>query len=335
MEEFAAACGVSRPTVSKYFNNPASVKKSTRAKIEAAIERFNYRPNIFAINQNRRLTKNIGIIVPYLTDPFFGELARNVEQRCIDLGFSPLLFSPYGDRELEKEILDSLRSFKPAGVLFAPLRRTSDRKAVESFCKDVPTVFFDSEIDGVGEAFVGSDNAQSIGLIVDYLCRVADPPCFFEMRTPVNPNAYKRHAAYVAAMERLGHAPRVVAVEGDTWSFERIGYQEGLNLLSRDGFPSDTVLCSNDRLAIGLIAAACERGRVVGHASGASLKIAGHDDHPFSRYTCPSLTTVTQEYAAIAERSVAALLEVIEAGGRLGSRDTTLFEGRLVMRNSA
>ena len=56
MEEFAAMSGVSRPTVSKYFNDPASVRASTRAKIEQALEQCDYRPNIFAINQNRNFT---------------------------------------------------------------------------------------------------------------------------------------------------------------------------------------------------------------------------------------------------------------------------------------
>ena len=73
MEEFASVSGISRPTLSKFFHDPDSVRKSTRAKIEIALDRFDYRPNIFAINQNRKLTKTIGILVPYLADPFFAE----------------------------------------------------------------------------------------------------------------------------------------------------------------------------------------------------------------------------------------------------------------------
>ena len=101
MQEFADVSGISRPTVSKYFNDPTSVRQSTRDRIEEALERYDYRPNIFAVNQNRRLTKNIGIVVPYLADPFFAEIARNIERRCIDAGFWPILFSSHGDRRLE------------------------------------------------------------------------------------------------------------------------------------------------------------------------------------------------------------------------------------------
>jgi DNA-binding LacI/PurR family transcriptional regulator len=60
MEEFASLSGISRPTVSKYFQDPDSVRPSTRARIEKALERYDYRPNIFAMNQNRKLTKNVG-----------------------------------------------------------------------------------------------------------------------------------------------------------------------------------------------------------------------------------------------------------------------------------
>jgi DNA-binding LacI/PurR family transcriptional regulator len=81
MEEFASVSGLSRPTVSKYFNDAESVRASTRTRIEQALEEYDYRPNIYAINQNRKLTKNVGILVPYLSDPFFAEIARNVERR--------------------------------------------------------------------------------------------------------------------------------------------------------------------------------------------------------------------------------------------------------------
>ena len=334
MQEFATASGISRPTVSKYFNNPDSVRPTTRVKIEEALERYDFQPNIYAMNQNRRLTKTVGIVVPYLADPFFAEIARNIERRCFEHGFWPILFSSHGDHDLEKGILATLRSLKPAGVLLAPLGRRSDRREVERFCADVPTVLFDSNLEGIGEAFIGSDNAQSVPLIVEYLCRTGSPPCFFEM-PPLNPNANKRRNAFVAAMERLGHEPHIVRISGKTWDFEQIGLDGGLELFKRDGFPTDTVLCSNDRLAIGLVAAAHAHGIAVGRAEGCEIRIAGHDDHPFSRFTSPSLTTVAQDYASISNRSVEVLFDLIESEGNLGSREETVFEGKLVMRASA
>lgn len=334
MEEFAAASGISRPTVSKYFHDMNSVRASTRRKIEEALEQYDYRPNIYAINQNRRLTKNIGIVVPYLADPFFAEIARNIERRCLDRGFWPILFSSHGEPTLENDILDSLRSLKPAGVLLAPLGRASDKGVIAKFCNDVPTVLFDSNVEGVGKAFIGSDNSQSISLIVEYLCRTGEPPCFFEM-PPINPNANKRRNAYIQAMERLGHPPHVIHVKGEGWGFEEVGYREGIRMIKSRELSTNTVLCSNDRLAIGVLAAAYGEGLRVGRGGGCALRIAGHDDHPFSRFACPPLTTVAQDYASISDRSVETLFDVIENGGPTEKRVDTLFEGKLVMRESA
>ncbi len=335
MEDFAAVSGISRPTLSKYFNDPDSVRKSTRARIEAALERFDYRPNIYAINQNRRQTKNIGLVVPNLTDPFFAGIARTVEEMIVAQGYNPLLLSSHGGPDQEISNLDSLRAIKPAGVLLAPLGRASDQRRVEEFTREVPTVLFDANLDGIGEAFFGSDNDQSVGLIVEYLCRTGEPPVFFEMKTPINPNAFKRRAAYIAAMEALGKNPHLIQVEGEGWDFEEIGFSEGTKVISGAQYQTSTILCSNDRLAIGFLSAAYEKGLRVGHTEMSDLRVAGHDDHPFSKFTCPSLTTVSQDYEAIAARSVESMMRLIESEKGPKPRETKLFEGRLIMRGSA
>ncbi|WP_371224580.1 LacI family DNA-binding transcriptional regulator [Roseovarius sp. 2305UL8-3] len=335
MEEFAAVSGISRPTLSKFFNNPDSVRASTRQRIEKALDQHDYRPNIYAMNQNRQTTRNIGVVVPYLADPFFTEIGRAVEVACINAGYSPILLSSHGNPELEKENLDSLRSLKPAGVLLAPFGRASDQKAIQEFGADVPLVLFDANISEAGEAFIGTDNFQSVGLIVEYLCRSGEPPSLFEMKTPSNPNAIKRRQAYGAAMERHGFTPHIFQVDGEGWDFEEIGKDEGGKLLAQAAFPTNTVLCSNDRLAIGMLSAAYGLGIRVGHGEGCSLRIAGHDDHPFSRFTCPPLTTIAQDYTAIADRAVSTLFRIIEAKEAPSVREETLFEGKLVMRDSA
>lgn len=335
MEEFATVSGISRPTISKFFNDPTSVRSTTRKKIEAALERYDYRPNIYAMNQNRKLTKNIGIVVPYLADPFFAEIARNIEQACIAAGYHPTLFSSHGDPALEIEILDNLRSLKPAGVLLAPLGRASDRSGIEDFCKNVPTVLFDSNIEGMGEAFVGSDNYSFVMQTVEYLTRTGEPPSFFEMRNPANPNANKRRNAYLQVMERLGFEPHVIRIDGEGWAFEEIGREGAFKLLDEKSMPTDTVLCSNDRLAIGFLSACYEKNIRVGRTADCSLRVASHDDHPFSKFTCPSLTTAAHDYSSVSDYSVESLFRLIESGGHFEERPETLFAARLIMRDSA
>ncbi|MEM9578232.1 MAG: LacI family DNA-binding transcriptional regulator [Pseudomonadota bacterium] len=333
MEEFASISGISRPTVSKYFNDPDSVRATTRARIEAALELYDYRPNIYAMNQNRKLTKNLGIVVPLLSDPYFSEIARNLEQRCILAGYSPTLFSSHGDPALEVEALETLRSLKPAGALLAPLGRASDRRALEKFCNDVPTLIFDSSVDEIGLGFVGSDNFQFTAHITDYLCRTGEPPSFFEMKTPANPNAHRRRQSYLNAMASFGHTPDVISIEGEGWGFEEIGRLGGHEALSKGRFSTNTILCSNDRLAIGLLTACYEQGLRVGRGSDCAIRVAGQDGHPHSRYTCPPLTTISHNYDAVSRTAADVLFAAID--GQIEPWKSTRLEGRLILRDSA
>lgn len=76
MEEFSDYVGLSRPTVSRYFNDPNSVRRQTRETIEKAIKESGFRPNLFAVNLNRRRTNILGIIIPNSTDVFYMALTR-------------------------------------------------------------------------------------------------------------------------------------------------------------------------------------------------------------------------------------------------------------------
>ena len=65
--------------------------------------------------------------------------------------------------------------------------------------------------------------------------------------------------------------------------------------------------------AFGVLAAAYQAGLKVGRGDDCDLRIAGHDDHPLSRYTCPPLTTVAQNYNEIGRIAVELLLHKINA----------------------
>lgn len=336
MEGFAKATGISRPTISKFFNDPLSIRESLKLKIEEALEKYDYYPNFYAINQNRQLTKNIGIVVPYVSDPFFAEIARNLERRCIDSGYTPFLFSSNGEQSQENVILDTLRSLKPAGVLMAPLgRRSSDKTKIEKFCKNVPTILFDSNIEGLGAAFIGSDNHSFVSQTVEYLNSTGSAPIFFEMRYPANPNANKRREAYLKIMDDLKLKPQVISIEGTGWEFEEIGRQGALKLLRENGMSTNTILCSNDRLAIGFLAACSEMGIKVGKTKSCDLRVAGCDDNPYSRFTSPPLTTAAHDYHKVSDNAALALFELINNGGKSKKRPETLYSAKLILRDSA
>ncbi|TIX87078.1 MULTISPECIES: LacI family DNA-binding transcriptional regulator [Rhizobium] len=336
MEDFARSCGVSRPTLSKYFDDPTSVKPATRSLIEAALRSSDYQPNIYARNLNRKRTRNIGILVPTLTDPFYAEIVNRLELRLRNEGYWPIVFSSHGLPELEADAINTILSLKVAGALVAPLGQISDPKAFGRLAQNVPVVCFDTYIEG-NTPFIGNDNSQSVATMVEYLCRSGEAPAYLD-GPHVNHNSPERLASYVATMEASGHEPLVIkTISPYTWEFERVGYEQMDDMLKTNTLPRQTILCANDRLAFGVMAAAFAHGLKVGRKSGDDLRIAAHDDHPLSRYACPPLTTMAQDFAAMTAKSVEALMSLL---GDVDTSDRTIASiirphGTLVMRQSA
>ncbi|RWC33735.1 LacI family DNA-binding transcriptional regulator [Mesorhizobium sp.] len=336
MDDFAQACGVSRPTLSKYFDDPASVKPATRARIEAALRSSDYEPNLFARNLNRKRTRNVGIVVPTVTDPFYAEMVSRIELRCRDEGFWPIVISSHGSPKLEAESVRTLMSLKVAGAIIAPLGSVSEPGVFERMGENIPIVYFDTYIEG-NTPFVGNDNQQSTSTIVDYLCRSGEPPVYVDI-PHVNHNSGERLQSYIETMQAAGLEPVFIDAARDySWDFERIGHEWMDRTLEKGALPGRTILCANDRLAFGVMAAAFSRGLKLGRKPDCDLRVAAHDDHPLSRYTCPALTTMAQDFAAIAGRSVEILLALLNEADppKQDIARTVKLGATLMMRQSA
>ncbi|WP_181183696.1 MULTISPECIES: LacI family DNA-binding transcriptional regulator [unclassified Mesorhizobium] len=335
MEDFSDFVGLSRTTVSKYFNDPNSVRKNTRSAIEAALKKSDFRPSMFAVNLNRRRSNILGVIVPNSTDPFYMALTRRIETIANEAGFLAFVLSSDGRAEMEDQAIQTFRSMNIAGAIIAPLGVRSHHRILAELGASIPLIYVDSPLDETS-SFVGTDNRQSFRLIVDYLCRSGEPPCYFAM-PQVNNNAGARQEAYVEAMRQFKMTPVIVPVaEARSWDFEKFGYDEALRILKSGGFPTGTVLCANDRIAFGVISAAYELGLKIGHGADCDLRVAGHDDHPLSRYACPPITTVAQNYNEIGRLSIELLLKRLDekvVAKREGER--ILLNAELMLRRSA
>lgn len=337
MEDFAEFVGLSRPTVSKYFNDPSSVRLTTREKIEAALKESGFRPNMFAVNLNRRRSNIVGIIVPDSTDPFYMALTRRIELIANTSGYLAFVLSSDGDADLEARAIETLRSMNVAGAIIAALGGKSQQETLRKLATAIPLIYIDSPLDDTSP-FVGTDNRQSFRLMVEYLCRSGSPPCYLGMPL-VNTNARTREQAYIDAMVQLHMEPVVLSVSEDcTWDFERFGFEQAKAHIEAGGFPTNTVLCANDRIAFGAISAAYHAGLKVGQTGQGDLRIAGHDDHPLSRYACPPITTVAQDYDQIGQWAMDLLLRMIDQGEKtiISARNATvLLNGEIMLRGSA
>nr|WP_321333199.1 LacI family DNA-binding transcriptional regulator [Breoghania sp.] len=332
MEEFAAFVGLSRPTVSKYFNDPVSMRAKTRARIEAAVEQSGFRPNLLASNLKRSRTRVLGVIIPDNSDPFYMELTRCIEEIAERAGYFSFVLTSNGQRERETEAIGRLQSLNVAGAIVVPIGAGETNTELARLEARIPLVYVDSRPDH-DAPFVGTENGQSFNLIVDYLCRSGEPPAFLGM-PEVNRNAGARRRAYAAGMRAVGAEPVFLDLPKETtWNFERVGHAVMTAALASHNRPR-TVLCANDRLAFGALLAAWEAGLRVGHAEGSDIRIAGHDDHPLARYTCPPLTTVAQNCKEIARTAMHKLIARLDDTDDEGPL-SCLLRGDLILRASA
>ena len=327
MQDLAAYVGLTRQTLSKYFRDPTLISANSRRRIEEGIEFSGFQPNFFAANLKRRRSKVLGIIVPSAVDPFFMELVARIEKHATDAGFFVLSLSSGGKREQEVEAIRRLRAINAAGVLIASSGNPRAHPPL-------PVVYLDSPADGISP-FVGTDNRQSIAQIVEYLCQSGTPPSFLGMPS-INQNADSRRDAYIEAMEKQGRQPHILALRGKVgWDFESYGYRNAAAHI-RNGLPTSTLLCANDRIAIGAQLAAWHAGVKVGKGADCQLRIAGHDDHPFSRYTNPPLTTMVQNTDLIAQHAVNTLRRLTgDPDAEEQGSDRILVPATLVIRDSA
>lgn len=339
MKELSEVIAISRPTLARYFEDEKSVMPSTAKKIKERLSEVDYVYNFLATRQNRKSTGLIGVVIPHFEDLFFASLLDSIEVAAREAGFTIITQSSHGDPSSEEQALRKLRSMNVDGAIVAPLGSDGNNAAFEAAGEDFPIVFADSR---PGKAlpnadFVGTDNTSSVGLMVDYLCRTGAPPAFLSM-PKLNSNAVERQDAYFVQMAKNGHEGTLIETSGDaeSWEFERYGFDVMDEHFSHGRYVDATVLCANDRIAIGAIRAANTHGLFFarnGDARGA-LRIAGHDDHPLSQYIFPAVTTVAQEVDVIGRDTVELLISRVR-NGREGAGIKLLRDGSLKVRESA
>jgi DNA-binding LacI/PurR family transcriptional regulator len=214
----------------------------------------------------------------------------------------------------------------------------SQHQKLAKLGESIPIIYIDLPLD-TAAPFVGTDNRQSFRLIIDYLIRSGDAPCYFGL-PPESINARDRANAYGEAMRDLNLESHFVHVETKPrWEHEKFAFDATLRILRDGSFPTKTVLCGNDRIAFGVVAAAYQAGLKVGRGDDCDLRVAGHDDQPFSRYMCPPLTTVAQNYNEIGRLATEMLFNKLghsqEFKSKLPDGERILLNGEIMLRMSA
>lgn len=117
MKDVASRANVGLGTVSRYINNPNSLKETTRMKVERAIKELDYQTNEVARNFKKRQSQSIALIIPSVWHPFYSEFAYHVERALFQQQFKMILCNSKNEVEREVEYIEMLKKNQIDGLI--------------------------------------------------------------------------------------------------------------------------------------------------------------------------------------------------------------------------
>lgn len=336
LKDVAARAGVSVRTVSNVVNNAPSVADSTRERVLHAIDELQYRPNLAARNLRQGRTGLIGLAVPEIRSPYFGEIAELLIDAARERDWTVLIDRTEGTAERERRLLDGSERHTVDGMILSPWSLGPDELARRS--ADMPLVVLGEQQTGGTADHVAIDNVAAAREATAHLIASGrrDIAAIGLQPQLTNGTAEQREQGCRQALAAAG-LPFSAALTRTVATLHRSeGHRAMRTLLAaaeedeQRPLP-DAVFCFSDELALGALRAAREHGLSV----PTDLALVGFDDIEDGRFAAPGLTTVAPDKRQIAERALQCLADRVY--GRLGhlpARRMTVPH-RLVVRESS
>lgn len=328
IQDVARHAGVSTATVSRVLSAPDRVAEPTRRRVTAAIEALGYAPNVAAKSLRTLRTQKILVTVPDISNPFFSQVIRGVEEAAHAAGYSVLLGDTRHEMEREEQYGAMLRRKEADGLIFLGHRLPASlADLVESMGARTPIVNgceYSPEL-GVSSAHI--DNARAAGEAMEHLYGLGHTRIGVITGPLASPISRDRLAGAEAAAARRRRAASLRVLVGD-FTIES-GLEQTLALLAMDPRPT-AVFCFSDEMAMGALEAFRRRGL----ACPREISLVGFDDIRYAQHLDPPLTTVSQPMDRIGHEVVRLLLDIL-SGRAPAVRNVTLPHQLIVRASTA
>ncbi|USG67809.1 LacI family transcriptional regulator [Brevibacillus ruminantium] len=313
--DVAREANVSIATVSKVINNTGRIGEKTRQRVLQVMKELDYQPSLVAAALTGKSTYSIGLLIPDLANPFFAELARSIEDRGHELGYSIVMCSTDYRPEKESKYISLLKQKSVDGFILASgfqndavIRDLLNLKIpIAVLARDVSTVSVDTV---TVDDFIGGYNAtqhlldlghQQIGAI--------------QLDLEVG---RERARGYRLALQENGLEYDEKYVLFGPSSVE-CGKQMGLKMLQAAERPT-AIFAGNDLVAIGIIQAARELGLSIPD----DVSVVGYDNTILAAISNPPLTTVAQPFHDMGRQVMDLLIEEIK-GKKKGKKRVVML----------
>jgi len=323
MREVAERAQVSLKTVSNVVNGYPYIRATTKERVERAIEDLGYQVNLSARNLRRGRTGIIGLAVPTLAEPYFGELAAMVVRVADEQGLT-VLVEQAADRRQELDVLTSARRSLTDGLLYSPIAVSVDDLDVGTH--PYPLVLLGERTFGVGVDHVSMANLEGVRAATRLLLAtgarriaVLGVPPEDERRPPGElSDLLDAGASFTADSASLrlegyrrGLADAGMPVEPDLLlplrSWRRSAAADLVTRTLGEGVRFDAVIGLNDTVALGALHAL----QLAGLRVPEDVQVVGFDDTEEAMFATPGLTSVSPGRDQIAVTGVQLLVDRI------------------------
>jgi LacI family transcriptional regulator len=305
MRDVARVSGVSISTVSAVVNNKGIVSPELTAAVQKAIKAMGFSPHSGARGLRSGRTHILGLVVPDITNPFFVEALRGVEDEAIQHGYEVMVCNSNDQPELELRHLNALFAQRVDGVLLA----TADSYAARHtpVFDGAPIVFVDCIPLNLSVNSVVTDNFDAAYRAMRYLIELGHQRiAVISGRVVHSTSMYRVEGCRKAMQEANLAAIEKSMQQGD--SHIDSGYRIGLSLLQSPE-PPTAIFTMNNRMALGVWRAI----RELGTPCPERVSVMSFDDSDWASVVTPSLTTIAQPSYEIGKASVELLLHSIES----------------------
>ncbi len=285
MYAVAKLADVSIATVSRVVNTDSRVKEKTRQKVLSAMLTLGYQPNSIAQSLATSTSNSVGVLVSELHGAFYGAMLSAIEETLRAAGKFVLVATGHDREDQEREAIRFLVS-RNCDALIVHVSALPEKFLVEQNKRHTPIVIVNRKVRGIADRCFSLDNELGGYLAARSLLQAQHRKIAY-ISGPLDwADAHQRLQGHKRALAeaRVAFDQRLL-YEGD---YHEAGGSVALNHLFGKGIPFTAVVCANDEMAAGAMAAAHDRGLKLPE----ELSIVGFDDAPISRYIYPKLSTV-------------------------------------------
>lgn len=307
MDEIAKLAGVSKATVSRVLNDSeCGVGEQTRVRVKKIAEELGYSVEQTE-KKNVSFTRYIALILPDITNPFFADLAKSVEDSLRRKGYSLVLANTDFSEDNEAAQIRELMVKRLEGILLVPsgIRAREEHDLPRRY--QIPMVLVDRKLEGISDIpGVYSNNEYASVISCEHLIRKGARDIVF-ISGPLNVStSIERFEGYKAVLAQHSIPFRPEMCRHGSYTVES-GYNAVLEL-ERSGISYSAILAANDLMALGALKAV----REFGYRVPEDVQIIGFDNIEFSQYCEPSLSTMQQPTFDMGAKAVELLTGIIE-----------------------